>query len=80
MKRYGEGIKRVLNSFGPIPDFTGGAAESITKVSLMAARDQTLTKQDIEPHISPHGNLQCAGVLIYQGPTHLINTDCVFRQ
>lgn len=60
MKRYGEGIKRVLNSFGPVPDFTGGAAESIVKVSLMAARDQTLTKRDIEPHTSRHGNLQCA--------------------
>ncbi|KAI3356055.1 hypothetical protein L3Q82_017321, partial [Scortum barcoo] len=29
MKRYGEGIKRVLNSFGPVPDFTGKGAKSI---------------------------------------------------
>ncbi|XP_034003096.1 lambda-crystallin homolog [Trematomus bernacchii] len=30
MKRYGEGITRVLNSFGPVPDFSGGeAAKSI---------------------------------------------------
>lgn len=60
MKRYGEGIKRVLNSFGPVPDFNGGEAESIAKVSLMVAKDQTWTKQGIEPHMSPHGNLQCA--------------------
>ncbi|KAK5920552.1 hypothetical protein CgunFtcFv8_024349 [Champsocephalus gunnari] len=26
MKRYGEGITRVLNSFGPVPDFSGGEA------------------------------------------------------
>lgn len=31
MKRYGEGITRVLNSFGPVPDFTGEAAKSIYK-------------------------------------------------
>ncbi|XP_051259612.1 lambda-crystallin homolog [Dicentrarchus labrax] len=30
MKRYGEGISRVLNSFGPVPDFCGEGAKSIT--------------------------------------------------
>ncbi|XP_018551920.1 lambda-crystallin homolog [Lates calcarifer] len=29
MKRYGEGITRVLNSFGPVPNFFGDGAESI---------------------------------------------------
>ncbi|KAM8748529.1 lambda-crystallin homolog [Acanthopagrus schlegelii] len=29
MKRYGEGITRVLNSFGPVPDFSGEGAKSI---------------------------------------------------
>lgn len=29
MKRYGEGIRRVLTSFGPVPDFCGGGAKSI---------------------------------------------------
>ncbi|XP_035533181.1 lambda-crystallin homolog [Morone saxatilis] len=29
MKRYGEGITRVLNSFGPVPDFCGEGAKSI---------------------------------------------------
>ncbi|XP_070770928.1 lambda-crystallin homolog [Enoplosus armatus] len=29
MKRYGEGIRRVLTSFGPVPDFGGEGAKSI---------------------------------------------------
>ncbi|GLD65812.1 lambda-crystallin homolog [Lates japonicus] len=29
MKRYGEGITRVLNSFGPVPNFFGDGAKSI---------------------------------------------------
>ncbi|XP_068602382.1 lambda-crystallin homolog [Brachionichthys hirsutus] len=29
MKRYGEGIGRLLNSFGPVPDFFSAGAESI---------------------------------------------------
>nr|XP_046260497.1 lambda-crystallin homolog [Scatophagus argus] len=29
MKRYGEGIRRVLTSFGPVPDFCGEGAKSI---------------------------------------------------
>lgn len=38
MKRYGEGITRVLNSFGPVPDLSGSeAAKSIVNVSTMAA-------------------------------------------
>lgn len=35
MKRYGEGIKRVLNSFGPVPDFFGEQAKSIIGVSTV---------------------------------------------
>lgn len=35
MKRYGEGIRRVLASFGPVPDFSGEGAKSIFKVSLI---------------------------------------------
>lgn len=35
MKRYGEGIRRVLASFGPVPEFSGEGAESIFKVSLI---------------------------------------------
>ncbi|XP_041663143.1 lambda-crystallin homolog [Cheilinus undulatus] len=31
MKRYGEGITRVLNSFGPVPDFCGSGSKSIAK-------------------------------------------------
>lgn len=31
MKRYGEGITRVLNSFGPVPDFSGESFKSIAK-------------------------------------------------
>ncbi|XP_017285621.1 lambda-crystallin homolog [Kryptolebias marmoratus] len=31
MKRYGEGITRVLASFGPVPDFCGEAAKNIYK-------------------------------------------------
>ncbi|CAN9497497.1 unnamed protein product [Ophioblennius macclurei] len=29
MKRYGQGIARLLNSFGPVPDFCGEGAESV---------------------------------------------------
>uniref|UniRef100_UPI0037E9508F lambda-crystallin homolog n=1 Tax=Semicossyphus pulcher TaxID=241346 RepID=UPI0037E9508F len=29
MKRYGEGIKRILTSFGPVPDFCGEGSKSI---------------------------------------------------
>lgn len=29
MKRYGEGIRRVLTSFGPVPDFCGKGAKSV---------------------------------------------------
>lgn len=29
MKRYGEGIRRVLTSFGPVPDFCGEGAQSV---------------------------------------------------
>ncbi|XP_071389769.1 lambda-crystallin homolog [Centroberyx affinis] len=29
LKRYGEGIRRLLTSFGPVPQFTGEAAKSI---------------------------------------------------
>lgn len=38
MKRYGEGITRVLNSFGPVPDFFSEGAKSIINVSMMAAK------------------------------------------
>ncbi|XP_041858627.1 lambda-crystallin homolog [Melanotaenia boesemani] len=31
MKRYGEGIRRVLTSFGPVPDFFGEGAKNIIK-------------------------------------------------
>ncbi|XP_013874436.1 lambda-crystallin homolog [Austrofundulus limnaeus] len=31
MKRYGEGITRLLTSFGPVPDFFGEAAKNIIK-------------------------------------------------
>lgn len=34
MKRYGEGIRRVLASFGPVPEFSGESTKSIVKVSL----------------------------------------------
>lgn len=35
MRRYGEGIRRVLASFGPVPEFSGEGAKSIFKVSLI---------------------------------------------
>ncbi|XP_057192870.1 lambda-crystallin homolog [Triplophysa rosa] len=31
LQRYSEGIKRVLNTFGPVPEFSGEAAARITK-------------------------------------------------
>ncbi|MED6243576.1 Crystallin, lambda 1, partial [Ataeniobius toweri] len=34
MRRYGEGITRVLNSFGPVPDFFGEPAKGVIKVNL----------------------------------------------
>lgn len=34
MKRYGEGVTRVLNSFGPVPDFFSEGAKSIINVSV----------------------------------------------
>lgn len=34
MKRYEEGIRRVLDSFGPVPEFSGESAKSVVKVSL----------------------------------------------
>ncbi|KAM7406904.1 hypothetical protein PAMA_002885 [Pampus argenteus] len=37
MKRYGEGIQRVLTSFGPVPNFSGEGAKGIINVSMMAA-------------------------------------------
>lgn len=36
MQRYGEGIKRVLTSFGPIPDFVGEGSKEIVNVSMTA--------------------------------------------
>lgn len=36
MNRYGEGIKRVLTSFGPIPDFVGQESKEIVHVSVIA--------------------------------------------
>lgn len=33
MQRYAEGIKRVLTSFGPIPDFVGEGSKEIVNVS-----------------------------------------------
>lgn len=32
LQRYGEGMKRVLSSFGPVPEFDGEAATRINKV------------------------------------------------
>ncbi len=32
LQRYSEGIKRVLNTFGPVPDFSGEPAARIIKV------------------------------------------------
>ncbi|XP_061580333.1 lambda-crystallin homolog [Cololabis saira] len=45
MKRYGEGITRVLNSFGPVPDFFSEQAKSITKemCELIPADQQHLS-------------------------------------
>lgn len=43
MKRYGEGIKRVLTSFGPIPDFVGEGSKEIVKVSMTAEIETRLT-------------------------------------
>lgn len=41
MKRYGEGIKRVLTSFGPIPDFVGeGSKEIINEMCEIIPSDQ----------------------------------------
>lgn len=42
IKRYGEGIRRVLTSFGPVPDFAGEGAKSIINVSVMAAKETML--------------------------------------
>lgn len=39
MKRYGQGIVSILNSFGPVPDFTGERAKSVINVSGMAAKE-----------------------------------------
>lgn len=38
MKRYGEGIKRVLTSFGPVPDLSVEGAKSIINVSTIPAK------------------------------------------
>lgn len=32
LQRYSEGIKRVLNTFGPVPEFSGEPAARIIKV------------------------------------------------
>lgn len=32
LQRYSEGMKRVLNTFGPVPDFSGEPAARIIKV------------------------------------------------
>lgn len=42
IKRYGEGIRRVLTSFGPVPDFASEGAKSIINVSVMAAKETML--------------------------------------
>ncbi|XP_045560853.1 lambda-crystallin homolog [Salmo salar] len=34
LQRYREGMRRVLNAFGPVPEFSGEAAECINKVGL----------------------------------------------
>lgn len=36
MSRYAEGIKRVLDSFGPIPDFISDGSKHIVDVSINA--------------------------------------------
>uniref|UniRef100_A0A8C5LY00 L-gulonate 3-dehydrogenase n=1 Tax=Leptobrachium leishanense TaxID=445787 RepID=A0A8C5LY00_9ANUR len=41
-ERYGEGIKRVLTTFGPVPEFSGQVAESIDE----ALWDGELNKED----------------------------------
>lgn len=44
MKRYGQGIQRVLTSFGPVPDFFGEGAKGIVNVSMMAKEPVRLLK------------------------------------
>lgn len=34
LKRYREGMRRVLTAFGPVPEFSGEAAKRITEVSF----------------------------------------------
>lgn len=41
MKRYGEGITRVLNSMGPVPDFFGEGAKGIVEVSVMMTANKS---------------------------------------
>ncbi|KAM9850976.1 lambda-crystallin homolog [Aulostomus maculatus] len=41
MKRYGEGIQRVLNSFGPVPEFCGeGARSVVNEMCELIPKDQ----------------------------------------
>ncbi|XP_016316405.1 lambda-crystallin-like [Sinocyclocheilus anshuiensis] len=45
LQRYSEGIKRVLNTFGPVPDFSGEPADRIIKeiCELIPAEQEHLT-------------------------------------
>lgn len=48
MKRYGEGIRRILTSFGPVPDLSSGeGAKSIVNVSM----DDTFTETSQKPTV-----------------------------
>lgn len=57
MKRYGEGIRRVLTSFGPVPDFSGEGAKSIVNVSLKPCFNWAC--QDTDSYIFTYHDLWC---------------------
>lgn len=37
--RYGEGMKRVLKTFGPIPEFVGATVEKVNQVCRLIAEN-----------------------------------------
>lgn len=50
LQRYSEGIKRVLTTFGPVPEFSGEAAARISKVWLLWISCTTLKSVVVKMH------------------------------
>lgn len=55
--RYGEGMKRVLKTFGPIPEFSGSTVEKVHQVRGFPQRgvwaERALCARDVGLQLAP---------------------------